>query len=141
MLLIREIPATELTVATRILAHLGALASGGCAALRVGSDVVYLAGRGVVTEVMTPYDVAAVRFGDGVVLAGEPPEDAGRYLEALRRAPGAAVAAAAPDGTLAVAPALAPLVERLTGLGWEEALERTRVRGGLVGAYPAEASE
>src|SRR5688500_10230203 len=54
MLLIHEIPATELTVATRILAHLGALAQGGCVALRVGSDVVYLAGRGVVTEVMTP---------------------------------------------------------------------------------------
>lgn len=141
MLLIREIPATELTVATRILAHLGALSSGGCVALRVGSDVVYLAARGVVTEVMTPYDVAAVRFGDGAVLAGEPPEDAGRYLEALRGAVGAAAAAAALDGTLAVAPALAPLVERLTGLGWEEALERTRGRGGLVGAYPAEASE
>lgn len=140
MLLIREIPATELTVATRILAHLGALVSGGCVALRVGSDVVYLAGRGVVTEVMTPYDVAAVRLGDAAVLAGEPPEDAGRYLEALRGAPGAAVAAAAPDGTVVVAPALAPLVERLTGLGWEEALEQTRGRGGLVGAYPAEAS-
>lgn len=141
MLLIREIPATELTVATRILSHLGALASGGRVGLRVGSDVVYLAGRGVVTEVMTPYDVAAVRFGDGAVLAGEPPEDAGRYLEALRGAAGAAVAAAAVDGSVAVAPALAPLVERLTGLGWEDALERTRGLGGLVGAYPAEVSE
>lgn len=141
MLLIREIPATELTVATRILAHLGALLIGGRVALRVGSDVVYLAGRGVVTEVMTPYDVAAVRFGDGSVLAGDAPEDAGRYLDALQREPGAAVAAARADGTVAVAPALAPLVERLTGLGWEDALEQTRGRGGLVGAYPAESSE
>jgi len=141
MLLIREIPATELTVATRILAHLGALASGGCVALRVGSDVVYLAGRAVTVEVMTPYDVVALRLGDGAVLAGEPPEDAGRYLEALRAAGGAAVAAAGLDGTLAVAPALAPLVERLTGLGWEGALERTRGLGGLVGAYPAEVAE
>lgn len=141
MLLIREVPATELTVATRILAHLGALAGDGRVALRVGSDVVYLAARGVVTQVMTPYDVAAVRFGDGAVLAGEAPEDAGRYLEALRKEAGAAVAAAAPDGTVAVAPALARLVERLTGLGWEDALERTRGLGGLVGAYPAEVSE
>lgn len=141
MLLIREVPATELTVATRILSHLGALPSGGRVALRVGSDVVYLAGRGVVTEVMTPYDVAAVRISDAAVLAGEPPEDAGRYLDSLRAAPGAMVAAARADGTIAVAPALAPLVERLTGLGWEEALERTRARGGLVGAYPAESTE
>jgi hypothetical protein len=141
VLLIREIPATELTVATRILAHLGALAAGGRVALRVGSDVVYLAGRGVVTEVMTPYDVAAVRFGDGAVLAGDAPEDTGLYLEALRMEAGGAVAAAARDGTVAVASALAPLVERLSGLGWEAALERTRGLGGLVGAYPAEVSE
>ncbi|MGH2379335.1 MAG: hypothetical protein ACRDGT_12795, partial [Candidatus Limnocylindria bacterium] len=79
-LLIREVPATELTVATRILAHLGALPADGRVALRVGSDVVYLAARGVTVEVMTPYDVAAVRFGDGAVLAGQPPKDAGRYL-------------------------------------------------------------
>jgi hypothetical protein len=141
MLLIREVPATELTVATRILAHLGALANGGRVALRVGSDVVYMAGRGVLAEVMTPYDVAAVRIADGAVLAGEPPEDGERYLEALRTASGAAVAAASLDGPIAVGTALAPLVERLTGLGWSEALERARSMGGLVGAYPAEAPE
>ena len=112
MLLIREVPATELTVATRILAHLGALPRGGRLALRVGADVVYLAGREVLAEVMTPYDVAAVRLADATVLAGDPPGDAERYLATLRS-----------DGS-----------------EWGEALDRARGLGGLVGAYPAEAS-
>jgi len=140
MLLIREVPATELTVATRILAHLGALPRGGRLALRVGADVVYLAGREVLAEVMTPYDVAAVRLADATVLAGDPPGDAERYLAALRSDGSAQVAAAARDGGIVTGTALGAVVERLTGLEWGEALDRTRGLGGLVGAYPAEAS-
>lgn len=140
MLLIREVPATELTVATRILAHLGALPSGGRVALRVGSDVVYLAGKGVLPEIMTPYDVVAVRFRDGLALAGEAPDDVGRYLAALRAEPASGATAAAPDGTVVTGAALAAVVERLTGLSWSEAVERARSVGGLVGAYPAEVS-
>lgn len=140
MLLIREVPATELTVATRILAHLGALPAGGRVALRVGIDVVYLAGRGVLPEIMTPYDVVAVRFRDGLTLAGEAPDDVERYLVALRAEPAAGAAAAAPDGSVIAGSALAAVVERLTGLSWSAAVERARAVGGLVGAYPAEAT-
>jgi hypothetical protein len=140
VLLIREVPATELTVATRILAHLGALPAGGRVALRVGSDVVYLAGRGTLPEVMTPYDVVAVRLGDGLGLAGEAPDDVERYLAALRAEPAAGAAAAAPDGDVIAASALAAVVERRTGLSWSAAVERTRAVGGLIGAYPAEAT-
>src|SRR5258708_30345466 len=94
-MLIREDPATELTVATRILAHAGALASDGRVAALVGTEVVYLAARGISPHTMTPYDVAAVRLGDGSVLAGEPPEDFARYLAALRTTGSRAAAGAA----------------------------------------------
>lgn len=132
-------PATELTLATRILAHLGALAEGGHVAMRVGSDVVYAGARLVAPQVMTPYDVAAVRLRDGLVLAGDPPADLDRYLLALRSDASAMAVAALKDGSLATGSALSPLVERVTGLQWGAALERARALGGLVGAYPAEA--
>jgi len=48
--------------------------------------------------------------------------------------------AAARDGGIVTGTALGAVVERLTGLEWGEALDRARGLGGLVGAYPAEAS-
>jgi hypothetical protein len=141
VLLIREGPATELTVATRILAHLGLLGADGRVALRVGSDVVYLAGRGVRPPTMTPYDLAAVRLADGLELAGTPPEDAAQYLVALRADRGARVAARTPDGQIVTADGVVELVERLSRLGWSDAEARARAAGGLVGAYPAEPSD
>lgn len=140
MLLIREGPATELTVATRILAHLGLLAGDGRVALVVGSEVVYLAARGARAATMTPYDVAALRLGDGLGLAGDPPGDAERYLAALRADRGAGAAALSADGAMATAGGVVALVERLSGTAWSEAEARVRSGGGLVGVYPAEPS-
>ncbi len=105
-------------------------------AARVGSEVVYLAGLGVTAGTMTPYDVCALRLGDGTVLAGSPPDDAVLYLAALRRA-GAGAAATTAAGEV-VATGLSDLVERVSGMPWSEAESRTRGAGALVGAYPAE---
>lgn len=136
MLLIREGPATDLVVATRILAHRGALAEGGRVALRVGSDVVYLAGRAVRAATMTPYDVSAVRLADGTTLAGTPPDDVGRYLDALRAAPAARVATLTAEGQMTVTPDLEALVEGLVQMPWSAAEADARGAGALVGAYP-----
>lgn len=130
-------PATELTVATRILAHLGTLGDGGRVALRVGSDVAYLCGATVSPTTMTPYDVAAVRVRDALGLAGDVPEDAAAYCVLFRSDPAAVAAARDRAGGLVSAGSLAALVERLAGVGWEEASARVRSVGGLVGAYPA----
>lgn len=137
-LLIREGPATELTVATRILAHLGLLPGDGRVALVVGSEVVYVAARGVLAATMTPYDIAAVRLRDGLDLTGTPPDDAEAYLAALRADRRAAAAARAAGGAMVSAANVVALVERLSGLAWSEAEARARAAGGLVGAYPAE---
>jgi len=134
--LIREEPATELTVATRILAHAGALAPGGRVALITG-EVVYIAGRGISLHTMTPYDVVAVRLGDGMELWGDPPEDIGRYLAALRVSPGGGAAAFAVDGTLVTAPTVRECVAHLLGRPWLEAETAARSSGALIGAYPA----
>jgi len=133
--LIREEPATELTVATRILAHAGALAADGRVALVTG-EVVYTAGRGISPHTMTPYDVVAVRLGDGTALWGEPPEDIERYLAALRTVPGGAAAVAA-DGTLVTAPTVRACVTHLLGRPWLEAEMSARSAGALIGAYPS----
>lgn len=140
MLLIREAPATELVVATRILAHLGILPDGARVALRVGSDVVYLAGRGERAATMTPYDIAALHLADGAVLAGTQPDDAARYLDALRGAVGAHAAALTRDGTIVTTPDLVTLVEGLARAPWAEVEAEARGAGALVGAYPAGAS-
>src|SRR5213075_402547 len=79
--LIREEPATELTVATRILAHADALGRDGHVVLLAG-EVVYAAGDGVSNHTMTPYDISIVRLRDGLDLFGTPPADVGRYLDA-----------------------------------------------------------
>jgi len=135
-MLIREEPATELTVATRILAHAGALAADGRVALVTG-EVVYTAGRGISPHTMTPYDVVAVRLGDGTPLWGEPPEDVERYLAALRTVPGCGAAAVAVDGTLVTAASVRECVSQLLGQPWLEAETAARSVGALIGAYPS----
>ena len=140
-MLIREAPATELTVATRILARAGVLADDGRMALLVGTEVVYLAGRGIAAAGMTPYDVCAVRLADGLPLSGDPPEDGDRYLEALRSAGGARAAALRRDGTLVTAPTARACVAALLGRPYEELVAEARVTGALFGAYPAGADD
>ena len=137
-MLIREAPATELTVATRILAGAGALAPDGRMALLVGSEVVYLAGRGIAAASMTPYDVAAVRLADGLPLGGDPPDDAERYLAALREVPSARAAALRSDGTLVTAASARACVAALLGRPYEALEAEARITGALFGAYPPE---
>jgi hypothetical protein len=133
--LIREEPATELTVATRILAHGGALAPDGHVALLTG-EVVYVAGDGISNHTMTPYDVAIVRLRDGLDLFGAPPRDVGRYLDALRAHPEATAAALAADGTLVTADSLRAAVAALIGRPWDDAEAHAKAAGALIGAYP-----
>ena len=137
-MLIREAPATELTVATRILARAGALAADGCMALLVGTEVVYLPGRGIVAASMTPYDVAAVRLADGLPLGGDPRDDVDRYLAALRHAVTARAAALRPDGTFVTAPSARDCVSALIGRPYEDLEAEARLTGALFGAYPPE---
>jgi len=140
-MLIREAPATELTVATRILARAGALAEHGLMAVLVGTEVVYVAARGIAAAAMTPYDVCAVRLADGLALSGEPPEEAERYLDALRRTAGARAAALRRDDTLVTAPTARACVAALLGRPYEELVAEARVTGALFGAYPAGADD
>lgn len=137
-LLIRETPATELAVATRILSRAGVLAQGGVLALRVGREVVYLPTRAVSAATITPYDVAALRLADGLVLGGDPPEDAAQYLEALRAAPDAGAAALRKDGTMVTAPSARSCVAALLGRPYEDLEAEARATGSLFGAYPIE---
>lgn len=134
-MLIREEPATELTVATRILAHADALALEGRVALLTG-EVVYVAGDGVSNHTMTPYDLTIVRLRDGLDLFGTPPVDVGRYLDALRAHPEARAAALAADGMLVTADSLAALVAAVLHRPWAEAEAHARSAGALIGAYP-----
>ena len=134
-MLIREEPATQLTVATRILAHADALAADGHVALLTG-EVVYLAGAGVSSHTMTPYDITIVRLRDGLDLFGTPPSDVDRYLEVLRAQPDARATAVAADGTLVTADGLASLVLALLHRPWDEALAHAKSAGALIGAYP-----
>ena len=134
-MLIREEPATELTVATRILAHADALGTGGHVVLLTG-EVVYSAGRGVSNHTMTPYDIAIVRLRDGLDLFGDPPVDLGRYLDALRAQPSARAAALAADGTLVAAESLHTVVSTLLHRPWDEAEAHAQAVGALIGAYP-----
>lgn len=134
-MLIREAPATELTVATRILAHANALAAEGRVALLIG-EVVYLAGAGVANRTMTPYDVAIVRLRDGIDLFGAPPGDVGRYLDALRAHPTARAVALAADGTLVTADSLPSVVATILHRPWDDAEAHARAAGALIGAYP-----
>jgi hypothetical protein len=133
--LIREEPATELTVATRILAHAGVLALDGRVALLVG-EVVYVAAEGISNHTMTPYDVTIVRLRDGLELFGTPPAGVARYLDALTARPHARAAADGADGALVTAEDLAGMVASLVGTPWDEAVAHASATGALIGAYP-----
>lgn len=100
--------------------------------------MVYVAGRSASVATMTPYDIGAVRLGDGTVLAGSPPADVARYLEALRAEPAAGAVAAVASGELVAAVDLAALVGHIARLPWSEAEARARAAGALIGAYTAE---
>ncbi|CAN5162167.1 hypothetical protein BH18CHL2_BH18CHL2_07300 [soil metagenome] len=140
-MLIREGPATELTVATRILARAGVLAPDGRIALVVGSEVVYLGAKGVPPQSMTPYDVAAVRFPGGPILYGEPPPDVHSYIDALRAAHDARAAARRSDGTIVTAASVRDCVAMLLGRRYEDLVQEARASGAMFGAYPIDATE
>jgi hypothetical protein len=149
--LIREQPATELTVATRILARADALAPDGRITLRL-HDVLYLAGRGISNHTMTPYDVVSVLLADGSPLLGVPPDDLNEYVAAHRAAPEAQSTGRGSDGVIVAASSLracaitllarhrgdrgphGPSLEQV----WEELVAEARVSGALIGAFPTE---
>lgn len=148
-MLVREHPATELTIATRILARAGALAGGGRISLRL-RDVVYIGGGEQAPATMTPYDVAVVLLTDASVLHGAPPADVAAYLERHGDERVGSVAHAA-DGAFVTAADLrscvvatlrrargessiadAALIERT----WLELVADARITGALIGAFP-----
>ena len=149
--LIREQPATELTVATRILARADALAPDGRITLRL-NDVLYVAGRGVSNHTMTPYDVVSILLADGSPLLGVPPDDLDEYVAAHRAAPQAESVGRGSDGVIVAAPSLracaitllarrrgeqgphGPSLEQV----WEELVAEARISGALIGAFPTE---
>jgi hypothetical protein len=148
-MLVREQPATELVIATRILARAGALADGGRITLRL-NDVVYIGGRGASLATITPYDVAVVLYSDGSTLHGSPPDDTPAYVEAHRRAPLAASVARIGDGSYLSATSLRSCVvaalRRARGeeeasddttieTVWTELVSEARVTGALIGAF------
>jgi hypothetical protein len=149
--LIREQPATELTVATRILARADALAPDGRITLRL-SDVLYVSGRGVSNHTMTPYDVVSILIADGSRLLGTPPDDLDEYLAAHRAAPESESVGRGADGVIVAAPSLRAcaitLLARRRGEAgthgpsleqvWEELVADARISGALIGAFPTE---
>lgn len=150
-MLIREQPATELTVATRILARADALSAEGRITLRL-HDVVYIAGRGVSNHTLTPYDIVSVLLADSTPLFGVPPDDVGEYVAAHRDARNAASVARASDGSLVADATLracavavlarrrgerSPDAARLDRV-WEELVAEARIAGVLIGAFPTE---
>lgn len=153
-MLIREQPATELTVATRILARANALAADGRITLHL-HDVVYVSGRGISNHTMTPYDVVSVLAEDGSPLVGDPPEDLEPYLAMHREKADAVCVARAADGALVAAPTIractVALLRRHRGeterdddatieRTWLSLVSEARIAGALVGAFPAESS-
>jgi hypothetical protein len=149
--LIREQPATELTVATRILARAAALAPDGRITLRL-HDVLYIAGRGVSNHTMTPYDVVSILVADGSPLFGVPPDDLNEYVAAHRAAADAESVGRGSDGIIVAAPSLracaAALLARHRGerapdaasleRAWDELVADARITGALIGAFPTE---
>ena len=151
-MLVREQPATDLTIATRILSRAGALAAHGRITLLL-HDVVYIGGRGVGLSTMTPYDVAVVLLSDGATLHGTPPDDLPAYLEAHRRWRDAASVARVADGEYVTAHTLRACVvaalcrargeeatadEATIEQVWTELVSQARISGALVGAFPTE---
>jgi ribulose-5-phosphate 4-epimerase/fuculose-1-phosphate aldolase len=149
--LIREHPATELTVATRILARADALAPDGRITLRL-HDVMYVGARGVSNHTMTPYDVVSLLLADGTPLVGVPPDDVDEYVAAHRAAPDAGSVGRGSDGVIVAASSLracaATLLAHRRGelrpdtssleRVWEELVTEARVSGALIGAFPTD---
>jgi hypothetical protein len=149
--LIREQPATELTVATRILARADAPAPDGRITLRL-NDVLYVAGRGVSNRTMTPYDVVSILLADGTPLLGLPPDDVDEYVAAHRAAADAESVGRGSDGVIVSAPSLRACATALLALRrgergpdaaslervWEELVADARTSGALIGAFPTE---
>ena len=149
-MLIREGPATELTLATRVLAH-ARLLEGSRRITSLVGEVVYVCARGIASETMTPYDVVAVRLRDGLPLHGEPPVDMEVYLQRHRDWPAARSVVMMPDATFVAAPSVpecALLALRSArppdggspsgelAATWEEQVAIARVGGALFGAEP-----
>lgn len=150
-MLIREDPATELTVATRILARAGALAETDRVTLRAG-EVCYVSARGVSNHTMTPYDVAIVRIADGIVLWSEPPADVERYLVEYRRDVRLGAVIATKRGMVNGAALHVSAVRALgehdvpgdadaVEAAWRRLVVEARSNGTLIGAFPHGADE
>lgn len=148
-MLVREQPATDLVIATRILARAGALAAEGRITLRL-HDVVYIGGRSASLSTITPYDIAVVLYSDGSTLHGTPPDDTPAYIEAHRRAPMAASVARVTDGAYLSARSLRSCVVAALRRGrgeedvsddttieivWTELVSQARITGALIGAF------
>jgi hypothetical protein len=148
-MLVREQPAVDLAIATRILYRAGALAGDARVTARL-NDVVYIGGRGVGLATITPYDVAVLLLADGSTLHGMPPDDVAAYLDAHRRAPAAGSVARVAEGEYLSAPSLRACVvaairrtrgedERSDELTieaiWNELVAEARISGALIGAF------
>ncbi len=148
----REQPATELTIATRILARAGALTNDSRITLRL-RDVMYIGGRDVALNTMTPYDVAVVLISDGSTLHGQPPHDALAYLDVHRRSPQIGSVARMADEDYVCARSLRGCVvaslrhargqdespdEATIEAAWLELVSQARISGALIGAFPTE---
>jgi hypothetical protein len=147
--LVREQPAVDLAIATRILFRAGALAPDARITLRL-NDVVYIGGRGVGLATITPYDIAVLLVRDSSALHGTPPADVHAYLEAHRRAPQAASVARVSVDEFVSADSLRACVvaslrrargepERadentIEGV-WNELVAQARLSGALIGAF------
>ena len=152
-MLVREQPATELTIATRILARAGALTDDRRITLRL-RDVMYIGGRGVALSTMTPYDVAVVLVSDGSTLHGQAPADVAAYLDAHRRSPSAASVTQMAKGDYVGASTLRGCVvaalRRVRGeepsasddatieAAWLDLVSQARISGALIGAFPTD---
>lgn len=150
-MLVREQPATDLAIATRILSRAGALTANGRVTVRL-QDVVYIGGKGAGLSTITPYDIAVLLLSDGSALHGSPPDDALAYLEAHRRIPSAASVARVADGEYVSAPTLRGCVvaalrrargeeatsdEATIERVWLDLVAQARISGALIGAFPA----
>ena len=151
-MLVREQPATDLVIATRILARAGALAGDRRITLRL-KDVMYIGGRGVALATMTPYDVAVVLVSDGGTLHGQPPSDVATYIDVHRRSPHIASVARMSDDEYVCAHTLrgcavaalrrtrgedASADEATIEAAWLELVSQARISGALIGAFPTE---
>jgi hypothetical protein len=151
--LVREQPATDLAIATRILARAGALAPDGRITERLG-DVFYIGGRGVSLATMTPYDVAVVLVTDGSTLHGTAPDGVAAYLDAHRGNPRIGSVARVGGDEYVTAPSLRACVvaalRRSRGedpahhddatieRAWLDLVQQARIAGALIGAFPEE---